>query len=156
MSAVANNMDRGERATRSGNERLNAAGLFALLSGVFAASIALPLPGADGTIGHLPSVCPFYQATGLPCPGCGLTRAFVCISHGRLQESLHWHPLGWLVYAIFVVLWAYYALFAASGRRPITLKPLTIKRLTVAALTLLMTTGFLRIAYILTTHHNPF
>ena len=60
---------------------------------VLVLSLLLPLP-RGGTIAHLPSVCPFFNATGLPCPGCGLTRSFVCLAHGHLFEALRWHPLG--------------------------------------------------------------
>lgn len=41
-----------------------------------------------------PWVCGFRAATGIPCAGCGLTRSFVCLAHGRLRESLGFHPLG--------------------------------------------------------------
>ena len=41
-----------------------------------------------------PSFCPFKMATGLPCPGCGLTRASVAFLHGDLSASFHFHPLG--------------------------------------------------------------
>ncbi len=79
---------------------------FVGLSGVLALSVLLPLPGTDGRIAHLPTVCPFYLLTGLPCPGCGLTRAFVCLGHGQVAASLHWHPLGIVLYALCFGAWA--------------------------------------------------
>lgn len=57
-------------------------------------------PGAGRlTVGGLalPEVCAFKQATGLPCPGCGLTRSWVSALHGDLAASALHHPLGWLV-----------------------------------------------------------
>ena len=39
------------------------------------------------------STCIFKFATGLPCPGCGFTRAIVSIVRGDLAASLRWHPL---------------------------------------------------------------
>ena len=60
----------------------------------------LPLPGTDGKIASLPSICPFHTLTGLPCPGCGLTRAVVCVCHGRLAESLAFHPLALAVLGV--------------------------------------------------------
>ena len=54
-------------------------------------------------VGHLvplswlisgPSFCPFKVATGLPCPGCGLTRSSVALLQGDLGTSLYYHPLG--------------------------------------------------------------
>jgi hypothetical protein len=41
-----------------------------------------------------PSFCPFKIFTGLPCPGCGITRSVVTLLHGDLAASLHFHPLG--------------------------------------------------------------
>ncbi len=76
------------------------------LTGILALSALLPLPGADGRIAHLPSLCPFYALTGLPCPGCGLTRSFVCLGHGQFLQSLHWHPLGLALYGVCIGLWA--------------------------------------------------
>jgi len=81
-------------------------GTFLGLSAILALSVGLPLPGRDGRIAHLPTVCPFYALTGLPCPGCGLTRAFVCLGHGQVLPSLHWHPLGIVLYTLCVALWA--------------------------------------------------
>jgi hypothetical protein len=73
---------------------------FALAGAVaLALSFLLPMPAGDGRILHLPSVCPFHELTGLPCPGCGLTRSFVCLAHGHLAESLRYHPLGPLIFA---------------------------------------------------------
>ena len=45
-------------------------------------------------------VCPFHQVTGLPCPGCGLTRAFCCISRLQFLEAWHHNPFGYLFYAM--------------------------------------------------------
>jgi len=36
--------------------------------------------------------CPFRRLTGLPCPGCGMTRAFWALSGGRLREALTFNP----------------------------------------------------------------
>jgi hypothetical protein len=47
-----------------------------------------------GTVQHGPILCPFRLVTGLPCPGCGLTRSWVYLFHGQLAESLYYHPLG--------------------------------------------------------------
>ncbi len=41
-----------------------------------------------------PSFCPFRMWSGLPCPGCGLTRSVVALAHGDLAASLYFHPLG--------------------------------------------------------------
>ena len=61
--------------------------------GVLALSLALPLP-RGGSIAGMPSICPFSNMTGIPCPGCGFTRSFVCLAHGHVREAFTWHPLG--------------------------------------------------------------
>ena len=55
-------------------------------------SIAALLPRAWIEAG--PSLCPFRAWSGLPCPGCGLTRSVVALAQGDLAGSLHFHPLG--------------------------------------------------------------
>lgn len=46
---------------------------------------------------RLPSVCGFKNATGLPCPGCGLTRSWVALAQGDPGRSLQHHRVGWLI-----------------------------------------------------------
>ncbi|MEI6233196.1 MAG: DUF2752 domain-containing protein [Planctomycetota bacterium] len=52
-------------------------------------------------------LCSFKQYTGHPCPGCGLTRSFCAISHGRFGDALHFNPFGFIFYAavISIALW---------------------------------------------------
>jgi len=56
---------------------------------------------ADGVPGFLPGLdtCAFHAATGLPCPGCGLTRAFIALSHGRFHAAWGLHPFAYPLYA---------------------------------------------------------
>ena len=61
-------------------------------------------PPRGGAIGGLPSLCVFHRLTGLPCPGCGLTRSVVCCAHGLFAASVSFHPLGVFVFAALVVL----------------------------------------------------
>jgi hypothetical protein len=43
---------------------------------------------------ELPSTCSFHNLTGLPCPGCGLSRSIVAAVHGDLAGSWEYHRLG--------------------------------------------------------------
>lgn len=125
------------------------------LSGVLAASVCLPLPGTDGQVAHIPALCPFYILTGLPCPGCGLTRSFISLGHGRFIESLHWNPLGWLLFGLCVLLWLRAGLFLARGITLWALPPRTHSRLSWSLVVLLLGVGIFRIGW-LTAHHLRF
>ena len=50
--------------------------------------------------------CPVHTLTGFFCPGCGGTRAFSYLFHGKFLSSLICHPLvlyGTAVFAVFMV-----------------------------------------------------
>lgn len=47
------------------------------------AAFAIP----TSVVGEGPVLCPFRLATGLPCPGCGLTRSWVAAAHGNLATA---------------------------------------------------------------------
>ena len=59
-------------------------------------------PAEPGELLHvsgnaLPNVCLLKQASGLPCPGCGLTQSLVSGVHADWASSLAHHRLGFLV-----------------------------------------------------------
>lgn len=68
-------------------------------------------PARPGT-----SVCWSKWITGIPCPGCGITRSMSCALRGMFHESLHFHPFGPVVLAAFVVM-ASSSLLPAAGKR---------------------------------------
>ncbi|TGG76810.1 MAG: DUF2752 domain-containing protein, partial [Aphanocapsa feldmannii 288cV] len=44
---------------------------------------------------HLPGIsCPLRASTGVPCPGCFLTRSAIYALRGDLGQSLHYHLFG--------------------------------------------------------------
>lgn len=47
--------------------------------------------------------CIFNRLTGLYCPGCGGTRAVLALLHGRLLQSIAYHPI--VAYAAGVYFW---------------------------------------------------
>jgi hypothetical protein len=49
------------------------------------------------SLDDLPVACAFRRTTGLPCPGCGLTRSWAALGRGDLAQSLAYHRLGWVV-----------------------------------------------------------
>lgn len=83
------------------DRRSRAAGLaLATAAPLTAAFILSPAHIEDG-----PIICPFRRLTGLPCPGCGLTRSWVYIAHGDFSRAWAANPFGLLTFlAAFVVL----------------------------------------------------
>lgn len=53
--------------------------------------------------GNAFSMCIIKQASGIPCPSCGSTRAVESLLHGNLIESLQWNPLGLAISAILLI-----------------------------------------------------
>ncbi len=77
------------------SEKLAAVGVVALGAGL----LFSPDHVEDG-----PVICPFRRLTGLPCPGCGLTRSWVYLVHGWWRDSFLAHPFGPIAAAIVVTL----------------------------------------------------
>lgn len=63
-----------------------------------AASFVLPFEGFGFDI------CGIHRLTGLPCPGCGLTRAFVSVAHGDWSTALGANAFVVVLYPLFVAL----------------------------------------------------
>ena len=51
----------------------------------------------------LPVTCASRLVLGMECPACGLTRAFIAISHGEIHQAWRFNPAGFLVY-LFVLI----------------------------------------------------
>lgn len=52
--------------------------------------------------------CPFKATFSIPCPGCGMTRAFLALLHGNLSLSLQWHALlipSFFFLLLYILLW---------------------------------------------------
>jgi hypothetical protein len=47
--------------------------------------------------------CVFHAATGLNCPGCGMTRATFAVLHGRMGEAFRMNPLGMILLPVAFV-----------------------------------------------------
>ncbi|GIK39797.1 MAG: hypothetical protein BroJett011_36300 [Chloroflexota bacterium] len=66
--------------------------------GLQAGLVSLGIPGWQ---------CPFLHVTGLPCPGCGLSRAVVLLLQGDWRASLGLHAYAPLfIVALLLVTWA--------------------------------------------------
>ena len=77
----------------------------ARVAGVLAAAgvVVLVSPWALHVLAHAPVVCPLRSLFGVPCPGCGTTRAFFALGGGHIAASLRLNVLGavvWLLVAL--------------------------------------------------------
>ena len=72
------------------------------LSGVFT-GVAL-LQGGLVFFGLSGWPCPFLHATGIPCPGCGLTRATVFLFQGEWWQAIRFHAFAPLLVLGFVTI----------------------------------------------------
>jgi len=50
-------------------------------------------------------LCPFRFLTGLPCPGCGMTRAFCHLAHGHFVSALQFNPFSFFVFLAAIIAW---------------------------------------------------
>jgi hypothetical protein len=65
------------------------------------------------------SYCPFKLATGMPCPGCGITKSLVFFYLGQWEKSISYHLFGPLVIAFSVAL-TFLLLLEMIWRRDLT------------------------------------
>jgi hypothetical protein len=85
-----------------------------LCAGILLGGLVLSPPSEDSPYMYIsripiPDTCSFRNLTGLPCPGCGLTRSIVAAMHGDFKASLLYHRLG-LITLIYVCLQFLYRL----------------------------------------------
>lgn len=73
-------------------------GLSFLMRAEGSASVYLP-----GTSVAMPELCSSKRILGLPCPGCGLTRAFISISHGQFRRAWEFNATSLFVYPFVFV-----------------------------------------------------
>lgn len=67
---------------------------------------------------HGPIVCVSRLMWGVPCPGCGLTRAFCFMTHGEFEPAIRFNALAPLAAVYLGVLWIYYLIEAWRGAPP--------------------------------------
>lgn len=106
-----------KQARASGQQPLEALGRFRLAAigrgGLPRRRLASVLPAilsgylfVKGFHTELPGLsCPLRALTGIPCPGCYLTRAVAASLHGDLATAVHWHPIG-PVAAVLLLVWS--------------------------------------------------
>ena len=86
-------------ATASTGHGVERVPLYEVLFGRWSVSVAVVIVGAvcvgsalGWRAGFGIDVCWFHRLTGLPCPGCGLTRGILSLAGGDLVGALRLHP----------------------------------------------------------------
>jgi hypothetical protein len=65
------------------------------------AAILQPSPEVVKLFGHaVPPLCLWKAITGVPCPGCGMTRSFAFLAHGDLVEAIEMNAFGPVMFVL--------------------------------------------------------
>ena len=80
------------------------------------------------------SLCPLFHLTGVQCPFCGMTRAFISITHADFAEAIDYNPGSPLIYGAFI--WMLYSSIRDLRSRQVKLMPSTPRLLYFGWLTL--------------------
>ncbi len=51
----------------------------------------------------MPESCMSRRVWGIDCPGCGLTRSFISMSHFQFSRAIAFNPAGPIVYLFFLI-----------------------------------------------------
>lgn len=92
---------------------------------VIGLSLALDAPSGDrvalGVLPQwpLPPMCASRSLFGVECPGCGLTRSFVHLAHGRWSDSFRCHRVGWFLAVAVLLQLPYRGAAIYLGRLPL-------------------------------------
>lgn len=77
-----------------------------IAAGIFLSIAILHVTGissADRIGGAIPLFCPFKALTGIPCPGCGMTRAILSITKGDFHRAFGYNPFSFFLLFMVVV-----------------------------------------------------
>ena len=121
--------------------------------GVGGVVIATLLP--TGGIEDGPVLCPFRALTGLPCPGCGLTRSWVYLMHGDIGSSLASNWFGPVLILAVVILALVSVRSRLSGKRPSDLDKLVKSPVVLSLFALFLTYGAVRLILTMTGVVDP-
>lgn len=112
------------------------------VAAVYLISVITPEHALDGAR-H--SICVFHNVTGLPCPGCGMTRAFLAIGHGNVISAWKLNALS-LPFYLGGLLWLGNEVVALAGRRAVHLSQKTVNRASLTALVVISAYWVYRLA----------
>jgi len=131
--------------TGKASNPLENSGPYAGLACLGAVCILLGFVFRSGELPRL-ALCPFREWSGLPCPGCGITRAFCAIGHGDFTGAWKSNPFAFVLYAACVGLVALPLLSRVTPGlvRRVSLSP-WLERSAIAFVCLMWVFGMVRI-----------
>ncbi|MFB3894754.1 MAG: DUF2752 domain-containing protein [bacterium] len=101
------------------------------------------------------TLCYFRNITGLPCPGCGITRSLCAMAKGNIFRSFEYHIFGPLVFLIAIGFWIRSIFELIYRKTVIILLPERIKRKLIPAFIICLCLFWIaRIGYTLS-HQTP-
>ncbi len=78
------------------------------ISGIIFILVALLFPYyldiTQKSIENKTSFCPLKLISGIPCPGCGVSKSIMYLYEGNFSKSIEHHLFGWLFLLILVYL----------------------------------------------------
>lgn len=89
--------------------------------GLLALARVLGLGDAGTLLGQIPEICVFHRVTGIQCPGCGMTRAFLCLLHGDWRGAWDLNPFSLPLAALLLLL----AVLPAEFLQRLSMRPLS-------------------------------
>lgn len=110
----------------------------AALGGFLLFRLWVPAPGSENT------VCLLRRLSGLPCPGCGMTRAFAHLAKGEWAAAAVDQPLAFLIAVELALAWGVWGL-ALARRQPVRM-PVWFERAMLAHLAVLVAFWLGRVA----------
>lgn len=96
---------------------LSARGTAIALGAIGAIGIGIAALWPVSSVDSGPPSCVFRLLFGVPCPGCGMTRAWVHVAHGDVAGAFWYNPFGLLLMAMAAFA-AVYVIQAMVRRRP--------------------------------------
>lgn len=98
-------------------------------------------------------VCPIRHLTGIPCPGCGMTRSFMAIGQGDWHQAVAEHLFGPLLFTSFVIAVVHIMLELLIKRQIIAFywQLLKLRKLQILGLCAILTYHSFRLYHILQT-----
>jgi hypothetical protein len=95
-------------------------------------------------------LCPMMHLTGLPCPGCGVTRSMIHCTHGDFAGAMAYHPLGPAVW-LAAIIGASSLAWPGSWRRGLGAryrrKRKMVEHVTIGVIVLVIAFGVMRLVF---------